>query len=134
MCLFNFVEAELDIDVNVQAEFAKLLFTLDFGSIGAGGFRALVDTPRFAVSLILQPFNRSLIYQDITRNFDTMCIQGIAADLGVEFGILLNRPSFFSIDSLINILIVVEAEGIDINGADFMVDLDTLVTGTWIMI
>ena len=63
-----------------------------------------------------------------------MCIQGIAADLGVEFGILLNRPSFFSIDSLINILIVVEAEGIDINGADFMVDLDTLVTGTWIMI
>ena len=63
-----------------------------------------------------------------------MFIQGIAADLGVQFGILLNRPSFFSIDSLINILIVVEAEGIDINGADFMADLDTLVTGTWIMI
>ena len=50
MCLFNFVEAELDIDVSVQAEFAKLLFKLDFGSIEAGGFRALVDTPRFAVS------------------------------------------------------------------------------------
>ena len=63
-----------------------------------------------------------------------MFIQGIAADLGVEFGILLNRPSFFSIDSLINILIVVEAEGIDINGVDFMADLDTLVTGTWVMI
>ena len=63
-----------------------------------------------------------------------MFIQGIAADLGVQFGILLNRPSFFSIDSLINILIVVEAEGIDINGVDFMADLDTLVTGTWVMI
>ena len=53
MCLFNFVEAELEIDVSVQAEFAKLLFKLDFGSIEAGGFRALVDTPRFAVSLKL---------------------------------------------------------------------------------
>ena len=53
MCLFNFVEAELEIDVSVQAEFAKLLFKLDFGSIEAGGLRALVDTPRFAVSLNL---------------------------------------------------------------------------------
>ena len=50
MCLFNFVESELEINVTVQVEFAKLLFKLDFGSINAGGFRALVEAPRFAVS------------------------------------------------------------------------------------
>ena len=50
MCLFNFVESELEIDVDVQVEFAKLLFKLDFGSIDAGGFGALVEAPRFAVS------------------------------------------------------------------------------------
>ena len=54
MCLFNFVEAEFDIDVSVQAEFAKLLFELDFGSIKAGGFKTLVLDPRFAVSFNLQ--------------------------------------------------------------------------------
>ena len=59
--------------------------------------------------------------------------QGIAADLGVEFGILLNRPSFFSIDSLINILVVAEGAGIDVNGGEFMTELDTLVTGIWII-
>jgi len=52
--------------------------------------------------------------------------------LGVEFGILLNRPSFFSIDSLINILVVAEGAGIDVNGGEFMTELDTLVTGKWI--
>ena len=59
--------------------------------------------------------------------------QGIAADLGVEFGILLNRPSFFSIDSLINILVVAEGAGIDVNGGEFMTQLDTLVTGIWVV-
>ena len=63
MCLFNFVEAELDIDVSVQAEFAKLLFKLDFGSIEAGGFRALVDTPRFAVSYNLHDISMTEIIQ-----------------------------------------------------------------------
>ena len=63
MCLFNFVEAELDIDVSVQAEFAKLLFKLDFGSIEAGGFKALVDTPRFAVSFNLHDISTTEIIQ-----------------------------------------------------------------------
>ena len=54
--------------------------------------------------------------------------------MGVEFGILLNRPSFFSIDSLINILVVAEGAGIDVNGGEFMTELDTLVTGIWIII
>ena len=63
MCLFNFVEAELNINVSVQAEFAKLLFKLDFGSIEAGGFRALVDTPRFAVSYNLHDISMTEIIQ-----------------------------------------------------------------------
>ena len=54
--------------------------------------------------------------------------------MGVEFGILLNRPSFFSIDSLINILVVAEGAGIDVNGDAFMTELDTLVTGIWIIV
>ena len=51
----------------------------------------------------------------------------------MEFGILLNRPSFFSIDSLINVLVVAEGAGIDVNGDAFMTELDTLVTGIWII-
>ena len=61
-----------------------------------------------------------------------LSFKGNAADLGVEFGILLNRPSFFSIDSLINVLVVADGAGIDVNGVDFTDKLDTLVTGIWI--
>ena len=60
-------------------------------------------------------------------------IQGLAADLGINFAILLNRPSFFSIDSVINILIIAEGVGIDVNGGQFMTEIDTLLTGIWII-
>ena len=69
----------------------------------------------------------------MSHNRFDISFKGIAADLGVEFGILLNRPSFFSIDSLINVLAVAEGAGIDVNGDTFMTELDTLVTGIWII-
>ena len=53
MLLFNFVEAQIDMEASLQVEFAKLLLTLDFGSIKVGGLRKLVDTASFIVSLIL---------------------------------------------------------------------------------
>ena len=129
MLLFNFVEAQIDMEASLQVEFAKLLLTLDFGSIKVGGLRKLVGTASFIVSLILCD---SSINKIDKYSFKSI-IQGLAADLEINFAILLNRPSFFSIDSVINILIIAKGVGINVNGDEFMLELDTLLTGIWII-
>ena len=56
---------------------------------------------------------------------------GAFADFGININVVVQSDFFFSVDTLMNMLVVFEADGIDINGAQFKVDLALATSGAF---
>ena len=56
---------------------------------------------------------------------------GAFADFGFDINVVVQSDVFFSVDTLMNMLVVFEADGVDINGAQFKVDLALATSGAF---
>ena len=50
---------------------------------------------------------------------------------GIDINVVVQSDVFFSVDTLMNMLVVFEADGVDINGAEFKVDLALATSGAF---
>ena len=82
MCVANFAEFDLELDAEVQVTFYQALFSLDFTTIEIGGL-ADIFTAEF----------KALVPADI------------------DFSILVTSDTFITLETLIDVLLVMDAEG-----------------------
>ena len=82
MCVANFAEVDLELDAEVQVAFYQALFSLDFTTIEIGGLASI-----------------------FTDDF-----KAIVPD-EVDFSILVTSDTFITLNTLIDVLFVMEARG-----------------------
>ena len=82
MCVANFAEVDLELDAEVQVAFYQALFSLDFTTIEIGGLASI-----------------------FTDDF-----KAIVPD-EVDFSILVTSETFITLNTLIDVLFVMEARG-----------------------
>ena len=98
MCVGNFI-VESEVELTCDnSQVYQILAAIDFGAFEIGRLDVLLETEKDAFS----------------ECFD--------------FYVLIAQENFFSIGILINMISVMETEGVDITSAVFMADLDALVT------
>ena len=82
MCVANFAEFDLELDEEVQVAFYQALYTLNFETIEIGGLAGI-----------------------FTADFKAI----VPAE--VDFSILVTSDTFFALETLIDVLFVMEARG-----------------------
>ena len=82
MCVANFAEFDLELDAEVQVAFYQALFSLDFATINIGGLASI-----------------------FTADFKAI----VPAE--IDFNILVTSFTFITLNTLIDVLFVMEARG-----------------------
>ena len=108
ICLGNFITNELQVadvtlEADIEVQFFKVLFSLDFSIIGIGSF----------VDVFTEDFKASITALGVTE---------------LDINIFIASETFYSITRLIDMLFIFQAAGIDITTTEFMTDLDVLIT------
>ena len=85
-----------------EKELSIFVLGIDFGSLKIGGFGTFLG--------------------DFGVAFD---------DIGIDINVVVQSDVFFSVDTLMNMLVVFEADGVDINGAEFKIDLALATSGAF---